>query len=56
MNNEALARDTGIPERLIFRNDDELLQKLLEAEEDIRCGRVMSYEEFEKKLTEKYGF
>ena len=55
MDNEALDRDMSFPERLIFHNDEELLQKLLEAEEDIHCGRVMDYEEHEKKMTEKYG-
>ena len=56
MTDEALDRDISYPERLVFHDDDELYQKILEAEEDIRCGRVMSYEEFEKKMTEKYGF
>lgn len=56
MANEALDKKTGYPERVIVRNDEELLQKLLEAEEDIRLGRVMDYEDFDKMIREEYGF
>ncbi|MDE6726661.1 MAG: hypothetical protein K2J80_01830 [Oscillospiraceae bacterium] len=44
------------PEELTIHSDEELLQKLLEAEEDIRMGRVMPYEEFRREVFEKYGF
>lgn len=56
MANEALNKDIGYPESLVFNNDEELLEKLLEAEEDIRAGRVMSYEDFRREVFEKYGF
>ena len=48
--------DLNGPEELIVRSDEELLQKLLEAEEDIRMGRVMPYEKFRREVFEKYGF
>lgn len=56
LNNLSEPEDFGSPEELIVHSDEELLQKLLEAEEDIKMGRVIPYEEFRREVFEKYGF
>lgn len=43
------------PERLIVRSKDDLLQKLQEAEEDVKNGRYSSADEFFGIMREKYG-
>lgn len=43
------------PERLIVRSKDDLLQKLQEAEEDVKNGRYSSSDEFFGIMREKYG-
>ncbi len=58
INSEELSEleELGCPEELVIHSNEELLQKLLEAEEDIRLGRVMDYKDFDKMIREEYGF
>lgn len=43
------------PERLIVRSKDDLLQKLQDAEEDVKNGKYFSADEVFGIMREKYG-
>lgn len=46
--------EAKLPESVVVRNIDELIQKLDEAEEDIRAGRTMDAKEAIERLKKKY--